>query len=77
MTTIYTKPGKYVAICNKTNFDGHYVKVFDFPEVESTYKLNGVDASWWFLNRVDSIACVEAVYPIEIFQPINKGVKHD
>jgi len=26
------------------------------------------DASWYFLNRVDGVAYIEAVYPIEIFQ---------
>lgn len=65
---VYTKPGRYVAICHKTNFDGHYVKVFDFPA--DTGVDAPVDAVWWFLNMVDFVACVDKVYPIEIFAPI-------
>ncbi len=68
----YTKAGTYVAICNKTNWDGHYVKIFDFPAEENeARKINGydeIDAGWYFLNRVDFTACLEAVYPLEIFQ---------
>jgi len=60
----YTKPGKYVAICNNTNFDGHYVKVFEKPD-NPIY--NDRAASWYFLNRVDAVACLEAVYPLEMF----------
>jgi len=72
----YKTPGRYVAICNKTNFDGHYTKVFNFP-AKATYMFEeedyieaGVTASWYFLNRVDGTACLEAVYPIEIFQGV-------
>lgn len=61
----YVTPGTYVAICNKINWDGHYVKIFDFPVEEA---VDGINASWYFLNRVDFTACVEAVYPIEIFE---------
>ena len=108
MKNEYQKAGKYVAICNKTNFDGHYVKVFDFPQKDDEEFIIGKDnqvyrkelktekikelgipiqfvstetfvagytgmnitASWYFLNRIDFVACLEAVYPIETFLPI-------
>jgi hypothetical protein len=60
----YNGPGKYVAICHRGNFDGHYVKRFEIPD-EDLYADTG--ASWYFLNRVDRIACLEAVYPEEVF----------
>jgi hypothetical protein len=87
----YKKPGRYVAICNKTIWDGHYIKIFDFPEPckedFTCYPLafiaegdvviqrgdetkTSVSASWYFLNRVDGVACLEAVYPMEIFRAI-------
>lgn len=79
----YDKPGQYVAICNKTNFDGHYIKVFEYPQAyhdewnasfaafqntKGYEDLKVNDAAWYFLNRIDAVACIEAVYPIEIFQ---------
>jgi hypothetical protein len=94
----YKKPGRYVAVCNKTNFDGHYIRVFDFPsgpEVDpnqdhvvigehvvpkgwEAYKQDDgtppfglcISASWYFLNRVNFSACLEAVYPIGIFKEV-------
>lgn len=73
----YTTPGTYVAICNKTNFDGHYAKVFEYPqsfidEWKKTYthvepELQVPDAGWYFLNRIDFVACLDTVYPIQIF----------
>jgi hypothetical protein len=70
----YREAGWYVAICNNARFDGHYVKVFEYPKEWQEQFLNGYRgcekvpaASWYFLNVVDGVACVEAVYPIEIF----------
>jgi len=69
------KPGKYVAICNGSNFKDYYIRVFDFPAAGpymfGTEVYEGhVDAAWYFLNRVNFEACLEAVYPIEVFEPI-------
>ena len=72
----YTKPGRDFAVCNKSDGSGHYVKVFEFPDLdkiredESPYIQTpvGVDACWWFMNRLDFGAWVEAVYPVEIFE---------
>lgn len=72
----YRKAGKYVAVCNKTNFDGHYIKVFEYPQefIDNYYGLAvpspAPDAAWFFLNRVDLVACLEGVYPIEIFESL-------
>lgn len=76
----YVRPGKYYAICNKMNFDGHYVREFDFPmqddkewivrdgAVTAAEKPNHfITATWYFLNRVNLESCVEAVYPADIF----------
>ncbi len=69
------KPGKYVAICCGSNFKSYYVVQFNFPAKgnygleEETYE-GEVDAAWYFLNRVNLVACVEAVYPIEVFEPL-------
>ncbi len=69
MLTPYGGTGKYVAICNKTNFDGHYVKEFEIPADQP----KNISATWYFLNVVDFVACVEAVYPKEIFDAIGKA----
>lgn len=68
----YRKPGKYVAICNKGGFKGHYAVTFDFPAKvgDQDYEAHGIAASWYFLNRVDFQACIEAVYPIEVFESL-------
>lgn len=76
MSVIYKGPGRYVAICNDARFEGHYVKVFEVPTVDTTYhaftpeELLDVEAGWWFLNREDFVACLEAVYPLEIFRSL-------
>jgi len=88
------KPGKYIAICNKTNFDGHYIKVFNFPPrrriytstlwdsngeapfIEEVYE-GKVDAAWYFLNRVDATAAIEAVYPYEIFEDLFSEIRRE
>lgn len=69
----YTAAGTYVAICNNTNFDGHYTKVFEYPQTwidkwnANPIKMPLPDAGWYFMNKVNFEACIEAVYPIEIF----------
>lgn len=32
MSSEYNKAGTYVAICNDTNFKGHYIKIFEYPQ---------------------------------------------
>jgi len=72
----YRQPGRYVAVCNNGNFDGHYIRVFDFPKDnlycgrKEDYAEMGVTAEWFFLNRVNHTACLDRVYPLEIFDVI-------
>lgn len=52
----------YVAICNKTNFDGFYLKKFTLPEnVENSREF----ARWYFLNELNFLACLEKILTIE------------
>jgi len=63
----------YIAICNKTNFEGYYLKEFvlpktedrDWPFASSPEKISIENtremASWYFLNRLNSTACIETV----------------
>lgn len=80
----YQKAGKYIAICNKTNFNGHYTLVFDYPQafiddyqksIEGLPDRKVPDAGWYFLNRVNFTACLEAIYPVEIFSGILEAVQ--
>lgn len=77
----YQEAGQYIAVCNKTNWNGHYIEVFEYPQkFIDDYKesIKGdpdrvvPDACWYFLNRVNFIACVEAVYPLEIFKKLKE-----
>jgi hypothetical protein len=63
----YKGPGQYVAICNKANFDGHYVRVFEVPDEPEWATTTAI---WYFLNVLDGVACVEGVYPLEVFAPV-------
>jgi len=79
----------YVAICNRTNFDGHYFRRFKLPthdtKTEGYQDENGVwvegsytriypntcsIASWYFLNVLNFIACIEGCIPLEQYQDI-------
>jgi len=64
----YGGPGKYVAVCNTTNFDGHYAVPFTIPDTEEWAT---VSASWYFLNVVDFFSCVEDVYPAAVFSNLS------
>jgi DnaJ-class molecular chaperone len=80
MGVIYKGPGRYVAICNDARFEGHYVKIFDVPFLDpnglhggpgyTEEEMQHVEAGWYFLNRIDFVACLEAVYPLNIFRSL-------
>lgn len=80
-TKLLVYPGKYVAVCIHADGKSHYVKVFVFPkpEVREDPALGGfacppgVDASWYYLNRVDPVGRVEAVHPVGIFKDLILG----
>lgn len=52
----------YVAVCNKTNFNGFYLRLFYLPE---QYDNNSVLAKWYFLNELNYLACLEMIMPLE------------
>jgi len=76
----------YVAICTKTNFDGHYFRKFHLPlclrqdswsQDESSFvsvgkpMANTADqAAWYFLNVLNSVACIEGCVAFEDFQDL-------
>lgn len=77
----------YVAICNRTNFDGHYFRKFVLPKhgVVEGYQDNGVwvegsytpvyentcsMASWYFLNVLNFIACIESCIAFEQYSDL-------
>jgi hypothetical protein len=68
----------YVAICNRSNFDGHYFRKFHLPRHGESqgYEVDGVwsegsytpfypntnaTASWYFLNVLNHISCIDGV----------------
>ena len=61
---------RYVAMCNNTNWDGHYFKSFTIPK---EHKNNTEYASWYFLNRLDSYACIERCVTEEDFRDITEA----
>lgn len=62
----YFGPGDYVAVCNNTNWDGHYVRRFTIPTDDPRWE--NIEAAWYFLNIVNLVACLEAVYPAQLFE---------
>jgi len=75
----------YVAMCNKSRFDGYYFRKFKLPE---SYKRriyvellgfqeedvplenNSGVASWYFLNHLNMIACIDGCISWEDFSNI-------
>ena len=55
----------YVAMCVKPHHDGYYFRNFTLPEEEEN---SSEHASWYFLNRLDFVACIEGVFAYEDFQ---------
>lgn len=69
MNTASSPTRTYVAQCNKPHFDGYYFKKFTLPaEVENTSEY----AAWFFLNRLNSIACLEACLTIEDYNNLEE-----
>jgi hypothetical protein len=63
----------YVAICNKSNFDGHYFKKFVLPDTTCYFgedRNNASSASWYFLNALDAVSCIEGCFAAEDFADI-------
>jgi hypothetical protein len=72
----------YVAVCNKHNFSGHYFRKFYLPEYDEEYVLEGINkvpltnnaevASWYFLNRLDTIASIRGCVTWEDYNDIKE-----
>jgi hypothetical protein len=52
----------YVAVCNTTNFDGYYLKFFELPHIEKNTRAR---AAWYFLNKLNAVACLELILTTE------------
>lgn len=69
---------RYVAMCNKTNFDGYRFKAFALPEhdpwaapgQEAVLENTNSVASWYFLNRLDAVSCIEGCIAEEDFKNV-------
>jgi hypothetical protein len=69
---------RYVAVCNKMNWDGHYFRSFTLPEFDPrdegrAYENNASVASWYFLNRLDGMACIEGCVTAEDFASVKEA----
>lgn len=65
------KSGWYYAVCNSNDFKSHYVRKFFYPIAAVNW---GVNPAWWFLNNCNGTACVDKVYPCDIFADENVGI---
>lgn len=76
----------YVAMCNKVNFDGYYFRKFNLPHQDprsGRFLTNdNQSASWYFLNRVDGVACIQGCIAFEDFcdvmdeQQVQQGINN-
>lgn len=63
----------YVAICNRSNFDGYYFRKFHLPKGvdEGGYSRilpnDPSSAAWFFLNHLNLVACIDTCIPWEQF----------
>jgi len=58
----------YIAMCNRSNFDGYYFRKFILPErneFDVPYDNNCGYASWYFLNVLDGFSCIEGCFAAE------------
>ena len=62
----------YVAMCNKSDFSGFYFKKFSIPLPGKGYEgqAEDVSPSWYFLNVLNFVACLEEIIIWEDFQDL-------
>jgi hypothetical protein len=66
----------YVACCNKGDFSGFYFRKFHLPEKiiwlyeEEEFANSCEVACWFYLNRLNHVACVEFVMAWEDYQDL-------
>jgi hypothetical protein len=65
---------RYVAMCSNTNFEGYRFKAFTLPERDPDdgrdLENNSRTASWYFLNRLDFVACIDGCITEEDFKDV-------
>ena len=73
MTKSISPSRTYVAVCCRMNY-GYYFKKFFLPERDPwewtnlPYENNSCTAAWFFLNRLDGVACIEGCFSAEDFE---------
>jgi hypothetical protein len=71
MNNIVVSPSRrYVAICNKSDFSGHYFRSFTLP---ASVEANNSDiAAHYFLNFMNYSACIERCVTEEDFNNVQE-----
>jgi len=74
----------YVAICNRGNFDGYYFRKFVLPKGVEEFGYSRIlpnnpsTASWYFLNCLNFVACIDACISVEQFLDFkDQDIIHD
>jgi len=86
MSKKITSPSRaYVAMCNKGNWNGYYFRKFTLPKslaecphwartyaaLQNIQDKNDTEfAAWYFLNVLDSVACINLCIPAEDFADV-------
>ena len=62
----------YVAMCYSSDFSNVKFKKFDLPEeYTNTCRM----ASWYFLNRLDAVSCIEGCIPVENYENLTTALE--
>jgi len=60
--TVHSPSRRYVAMMNKTNFDGYYFRAFYLP---NNYDNNVDSAVTYYMGELDFEGCMEGCFPHE------------
>lgn len=61
-TKVSSPASQYVAMMNKSRFDGYYFRVFNLPEDKEN---NCQVASHYYMNELDIVGCMQGCFPLE------------
>lgn len=64
---------QYVAMMNRTNFDGHYFRSFQLPP----HLANNCEVAAHYYMQQDLIGCMEGCFPLEHYQDFEPFPRHD
>jgi hypothetical protein len=68
-------------MCSRVNFNGYRFKAFELPErdpwaapgeAERLLENTSTMASWYFLNRLDGVACIDGCIAEEDFKSVEE-----